>query len=162
MMKFLCFWQSEKGVCVHFVSHLWSHVFCLRCAVSRLAAFHIQCSFGTLLQNTHTHCMSRVQNPIKNKNKKNKKHQRVINQDNRMFSWKILGACLCEHCHRWQACFGFCPASPVTQRGHKCGLKCDKTSGAKYWTRNYNWRRNCKNVTAKTGQLSYKALLVHN
>lgn len=102
---------------------------------------------------THTHPLHEPCPESHKEQKQTKKnHQRLINQDNRMFSWKIWGACLCEHCHRWQTRFGFCPASPVTQRGHKCGLKCDKTSGAKYWTRNYNWKRNCKNVTAKNWQ----------
>lgn len=62
----LCSWQSEKGVCAPSVPHLWSRVFRLRCAVSHLASFHIQGSFGTLLHTKHT----------------KKMHQRFLNQTN--------------------------------------------------------------------------------
>lgn len=53
-----------------------------------------------------------------------------------------LNALLEDRSHRQNACpgFFFFPASPGTQRGHKYGLKCSKTSRAKYWTRNYQQR----------------------
>lgn len=156
--------KLEGGVCVCVCrSYLWSRVFRLCCAVSHLAVFHIEGSFGTLLHTKQTAISQAVSKISWKRNKqtnKKKTHQKGPHQSNTRLSQQTQASPLSatlenmlsllrlllrkanknvaslNNTNKTQLTSLHLAASPGNSRGHKTGLNCSKTLAAKYWSRN--------------------------
>lgn len=160
--------KARESGCVC-LSYLWSREFRLCCAVSHLAVFHIEGSFGTLLHTKQT-AISQAVSKISWKRQTNeKKHQKGPHVGNTRLSQQTqafpLSATLqnmlsllrpllrkmnknatsLNNSDKTQLSSLHLAASPGNSRGHKTGLNCSKTLAAKYWSRTllkvHPWRR---------------------